>query len=103
MGPLEHGPHRGALRVERPLLSSSPSEKKKSSINCSGNIIFSVVDKILYFSYWKNGESIGSYVDLESQMMMAEGSLDMLLFGLNVTRYFSQGENSMNWHTKKRN
>jgi hypothetical protein len=76
-------------------------KKKKLSINCSGNIIFSVVDKILYFSYWKNGESIGSYVDLESQMMMAEGSLDMLLLGLNVTRYFSQGENSMNWHTRK--
>jgi hypothetical protein len=32
---------------------------------------------------------------LESQMMMAEGSSDMVAFGLKVTRYFSQGENSM--------
>ncbi len=38
---------------------------------------------------------------LESQMMMADGSSEVLV-GLKVTRYFSHGENSMNWKTKKK-
>jgi hypothetical protein len=38
---------------------------------------------------------------LESQMMMAEGSSEVLV-GLKVTRYFSHGENSMNCNSKEK-
>jgi hypothetical protein len=38
---------------------------------------------------------------LESQMMMAEGSSEVLV-GLKVTRYFSHGENSMNCESRKK-
>jgi hypothetical protein len=39
--------------------------------------------------------------NLESQMMMAEGSSEVLV-GLKVTRYFSHGENSINCNSKKK-